>query len=604
MKRYLVRAGVPDRIGEGTKAVSAPGLTAAWAGPDTPMSEVLDDDNNALRVPFPSTATLAAQDYLSAVVTREELRPFVADVVRCCERAKLPRTTFVRALRSIAEASEKTDSTGRQFLEYEAELTVFHEAIAGFIPRAQDDSNEAKRGALRDKNGKPIQKKVLEELQNAVMKLRAKATKLLPRGMTPGTQMAMVAIDGDGIRKLLLGAKLGARWRDVIHPDAVDKLEKNDITKEAGWPTLLDANRLMGPSTHAFVNRVLASFVHTIVPWVVEREFSGRLIYAGGDDVLALVPAAEALDMCARLAQLYSAAWVIDTQPNVDAWDWRKRNASIAGTEMARERFVPVMPNQHGEPLPWPIPPERRMKWLEPAGAGVEVSADETLLPMMGTGQTLSAGIVMGHYKTPLGMLVKAAWEERERAKGKNESAPLTNGNACSIRRMSRGGEKARLRFSWGDPEKPEKALDGYLRVKRVIDAFEKRELPGRLPYKLREVQESIVAGRKHEIEKSSNGDMSKTADMREEVMKKVRSFAQGMFSSQVNAAKAIQDGAFEVWWDGLQGGSNAEQGLTADTRYQFVRCTQSLQGGSNAEQGLTVCRFLGMLARGEEETP
>lgn len=598
MKRYLVRAGVPSRQDKDTTAISTHGLTAAWAGPNTPIDEVLDDDNE-LRVPFPSMATMAAQNYLCTVVTREDLSPFVAEVVRCCERANLPRTTFVRALRSIAEVSEKTDSMGRRFLEYEAGLTAFPEALASYISRAaQGESKEVQRGALRDKDGRAIQRDKLEELHNAVKKLRTEAQKG-PNKQTPGTQMAMVAIDGDGIRKLLLGTKVGARWRDVIHPDIVKALEDDDVTKNAGWPTLLDANRLMGPSTHAFINRVLASFVHDIVPWVVEREFSGRLIYAGGDDVLALVPAAEALDMCGRLAQLYSAGWVIDTQPNENAWDWRKRNASITKTETARERFVAVMPNQNERPLPWPIPREQRstpvMKWLDSPRVGVEVSANEALLPMMGTGQTLSAGIVIGHYKTPLGGLVNGAWAERERAKGKNESARPANGNACSIRRMSRSGEKARLLFSWGEPEKPDMALERYLQIKRVINAFANRELPGRLPYKLREVQEAIIASWRHELESSRTENTDNDATPEEPIIK-VKKFAEGMFHTQV--AKA-PEGTFEVWWEGLL------DDLAEDDALRRKLDGKNHRSEPNAEQGLALCRFLGMLARGEmEETP
>ena len=587
MKRYVVRAGVPERRTDDTKAVDAPGLTAAWAGPDMLMGEVLDEDKQ-LRVPFPSTATMAAQGYLCDVVSNEKLRPLVAAVVRCCERANLPRTTFVRALRSLADVSESNiDAVGKQFLQYEAELTVFHEAIGGIIARV---SKDGARGAPRDKDGNEIPPDRWKDLQKAVAELRKEAKR------SAGSQVAMVAIDGDGIRKLLLGKELGARWRDVIHPNAVTNMETNPVTQKAGWPTLLDATRLMGPSAHACINRVLASFVHTIVPWVVEREFHGRLIYAGGDDVLALMPAGEALDMCARLAQLYSAAWVIDTQPKETAWNWRRRNATFSGDADPKERFVAVKPNESGEPAPWPIPAELRSPWLEPGGKGVDATGEEALLPMMGARQTISAGIAIGHYKTPLGELVKAAWDERDRAKRKKEEVALDNeepkkGNACSIRRFSRGGEKARLRFSWGKRgEAPEVALEGYLRVKRVSDAFAKRTLPGRVPYKLRDVQEFIFAAWECEREKLA-ADLAPNK-VQKELEDRVKPVAMGLFCTQVGESP---DG-FAIWWEGLR-----EELEAYEERKRDPNAEKSRREQPNSEQGLAVCRYLGALAREEQ---
>lgn len=611
MKRVLIRAGV-ERSTEGDPRTA--GLTAAWAGPATPIDEVLDDDNE-LRAPFPSMATVVTQAYLCAVATHPDLHGEVGEVVRCCRAAQLPRTTFVRALRSLAEAALRADSTGRELLEYEAEMTVFPEVIASAERRTKTrpDDND-----VRDRHGKPIEEAKLRELRIAVAKLRNAAAQLGRRAAkqasrtvpVPGAQAALIALDGDGVRKLLLGKEVGARWRDVIHPNAVQAMMDNDKTREAGWPDLLDHARLMGPSTHAFVNRVLASFAHTIVPWVVEREFSGRLIYAGGDDVLALAPAGEALDIAARLAQFYSAAWVIDTQPGEEPWGWRQRNASLSQSPSAADRFVVVAPGD--DHLPWPIPAERThapvAQWLESGVLGSGASATGHLLPMMGAGQTLSAGIAIGHYKTSLGALVKAAWEERDRAKGKDsegrETGSSTARNAFSIRRFTRGGEKARLRLAWGERGgRPEQALAGYVRTKRVIAGFRTGELPGRVPYKLREVEEAVIAAWSSEQEapRSETGHASDNAeDARRKAVSRVKTFAEGLFATQVSASKEIRDAAFELWWNGLRGALRIGEKAARPT--EDGQDGQDQWRGLGSEQGLSVCRFLGALPGGEEE--
>ncbi|CAN95843.1 Putative hydrolase of the HD superfamily [Sorangium cellulosum So ce56] len=642
MKRVLVRAGVATDERGARRRV---GLTAAWAGPATPLDDVCDRDE--LRVPFPSTATIAAQGYLCAVATRRELQAQVAEVVRCCEDARLPRTSFVRSLRSLAEAAQRADGAGLRFLEYEAELTVFPEVLAAAEERAPEGGGReqgdgaAQRGGLRDRDGKRVPRSKVEALRRAVESLRRAAKELdRPAGSArragdripaPGSQVALIALDGDRISQILLGEKIGARWRDVIHPEAVATMESNEVTRAARWPELLGRKRLMGPSTHAFVNRVLAEFAHTIVPWVVEREFSGRLIYAGGDDVLAIAPAGEALDLCARLAQLYSAAWVLDTSPGEGPWAWRAKTWTSSTSIRASERFVVVAPSETGEPLPWPIPEASRRGPIpagDAAAASAAESAEERLLPMMGAGQTLSAGIAIGHYKTSLGGLVKAAWDERDRVKGEDEERDcakedneerirvkgddeerdratredLAVKNAFSIRRYTRGGEKARLRLSWGRRcAAPGKALAGYLRVKAVIEGFKTGALPGRLPYKLREVEGAVLAAWLVEAKALPGGLTSREA--RRELVKRVEPFARGLFGAQ---CAAEVEGAFEIWWQGLLSALRAHERRWRAPDAVPPGATPVDDGapsrGLGSEQGLAVCRFLGALARGEED--
>lgn len=517
MKRVLIRAGRTER---GEKA----GLTAAWAGPRSPMAEVLDDDGG-LRVPFPSTATLAAQEYLCNVATNPAVSAEVEAVVRAAEEAGLPRTTFVRALRSLAETGLRRGSTGRKFLEYDAEMTVFPEAVASNLRQVVA---KAERGWPRDNRGAPIDAAKLRSLFDAISRLRKAAAKA---GVaTPDTPIAVIAIDGDSIRKVLLGSTIGARWQDVVHPGALEAVKTNPVTRAAGWERLLDQKRLMGPSTHAFVNRVLASFANVIVPWVVEQEFPGRLVYAGGDDVLSLAPAGEALKIAARLAELYGAAWVIDTQPDEKPWSWRKRDAKVS-SRAGSGRFV-IMNSREATELP----------------EGAE------LLPMMGAGQTLSAGIAVAHYKTPLGQLVQAARDELE------EKAKKVHGkNAFALRRLARSGEKATLCMSFSDHRK----------VEETIAHFQSGKLSARLPYKLREVEQVVFAAWIQE-----NAGKNAAKDM------KVKALAHGLFVAE---AGIEHPSAFAIWWAGL---------TAAWKEGTFTR--------AGSEQGLAVCRYLGALARGE----
>lgn len=515
VKRVLVRAGVDDQ----GKAV---GLTEAWAGPNTPMSEVLDRDGE-LRVPFPSTATLAAQRFLCQVVKEPKLQGAIAEVVNRARRAGLPRTTFVRALPSLATCG--AHGVAREFLEYEAESVVFPETLDTLARRA-GESEEGKKKA-----------KALDDLKTAIDDLRRKARAAnVPE---PNDQIAVIAIDGDSIRKILLGTNIGATWRDVLHPKVLEAMETNETTIKAGWPDLLKQPRLMGPSTHAFINRVLAAFAHTVVPWVIEQEFSGRLIYAGGDDVLALAPASEALPIANRLSKLYRAAWVADTQPDTKPWEWRKLTFTKP-LKAPRERFKIIPLSKTQEPITWPA---------------FSDYPDAALLPMMGEGQTISAGVALGHYKSPLGGLIQAAREEQKKAKSGGQKGKL------SARRLSRSGEKAVLRARF----------DEYEHIRSTLDALRDGKLASRLPYKLREVEPAVLAAWR------SAGTVDERAE----------AFARAIFREQ---AGRDHEGAFALWRAGLKEALSALQ--TSDE--------PALHSG--AEGGLSVCRYLASLPREEDQ--
>jgi CRISPR-associated protein Cmr2 len=43
----------------------------------------------------------------------------------------------------------------------------------------------------------------------------------------------------------------------------------------------------MGLSTHGALSRALLDFSNRLVPYLTEQRYAGRLIYSGGDDVLA-----------------------------------------------------------------------------------------------------------------------------------------------------------------------------------------------------------------------------------------------------------------------------------------------------------------------------
>lgn len=115
----------------------------------------------------------------------------------------------------------------------------------------------------------------------------------------PPAYYAILAMDADQMGRWLSGQKTPL-VRDVYHPKMVEYFEglsdKELVSKG------LKARRPVGPALHAAISEALTNFAVHIVPRIVEKH-SGTLIYAGGDDVLALLPTRSVL-ACARELQL------------------------------------------------------------------------------------------------------------------------------------------------------------------------------------------------------------------------------------------------------------------------------------------------------------
>lgn len=456
-KRLLVPLGTPE--------VDVDDFNQVWTGAKVDVARSPTDER--LRAPFPSTSAVASQRFLREVCSDPSLASTRATVADEARRVAWPRTLFSRALSSLA------DLPAEPFLELEPQVL-----------------STGARAAELDRMGKsPADQR---PLARAVSTLLDAAAKLNIR--PPSSRFALLALDGDGLGRLLLGdaERMKAAWRDVLHPLAAKQLATNPTAVQAGWAAMLDRERLAGPALHAFVSRALADFAHRIVPWVVEREFHGRLIFTGGDDVLAMVDAEDALLVAARLQQLYAAPWVVDTRPGDPPWKHR-HHREIEAWSPDRDRGRFVIPRWGDAPMALssaeiidPVRPEGAPVPAAPAGG-----LDGEVLGLLGPHQSLSAGIVFAHFKTPLRGVIRAAHAMLDH-KAKEEEGRA----AFAAALWTRGGVKASCALRWyaaADPSRAD-APDGHQILVRARDAFREGKLPGRLPYKLREVAWAVDA--------------------------------------------------------------------------------------------------------------
>ncbi|MFM6862876.1 MAG: Cas10/Cmr2 second palm domain-containing protein, partial [Dolichospermum sp.] len=94
----------------------------------------------------------------------------------------------------------------------------------------------------------------------------------------PSDWYVLAAGDGDSMSEWLKGTKLKT-YGDYIPSKLSVNLES--------FPQFLEIQKRMGPSTHSALSRALLDFSNQLVPYLTQNRYAGRLIYGGGDDVLA-----------------------------------------------------------------------------------------------------------------------------------------------------------------------------------------------------------------------------------------------------------------------------------------------------------------------------
>jgi CRISPR-associated protein Cmr2 len=149
--------------------------------------------------------------------------------------------------------------------------------------------------------------------------------------------------------------------------------EKGLNELDPNYKPLLETKKRMGPSTHVGLNRALLDFSNQLVPYLTEKRFCGKVIYSGGDDVMAALP----LEDLPQYLRSLRPAWCGEKDPlsefKNEGGYWHPNNK-------------PELPNRP--------------------------------LFTMGEGATMSMGIVIAHKSVPLPTVLESIWEaEKERAK-------------------------------------------------------------------------------------------------------------------------------------------------------------------------------------------
>ncbi|MBG0742547.1 MAG: type III-B CRISPR-associated protein Cas10/Cmr2 [Cylindrospermopsis raciborskii KL1] len=221
---------------------------------------------------------------------------------------------------------------------------------------------------------------ILEDLPNS-QELKAESTKKINQILSehypqnnPSDWYVLAAGDGDGMSEWLKGSKMKP-YREYVPDDFAEKVATSK-TPLAHFPEFLKLTKRMGPSTHSALSRALLDFSNRLVPYLTQTRYAGRLIYGGGDDVLA-----------------YTNLWEWDN------WLWDIRQC-FKGAKDPHEEF-----SNSGD------------YWKYLKDNPMQVGLVDRPLFTMGSEATISFGVVIAHHSVPLAIALESLWEAEEKAK-------------------------------------------------------------------------------------------------------------------------------------------------------------------------------------------
>ena len=253
---------------------------------------------------------------------------------------------------------------------------------------------------------------------------------------------AILMMDGDKMGDLVNGSTIAAKWCDVLHPELVSRYETETLKeKDNLWKEYLGKKRILSPALHTTISESLGAFSLYAVPSVIKRH-KGKLIYAGGDDVAAVLPLSSALSAADTIRKVYNM-----------------RFASISS-----DGICEVFEKADG-------------------------TSPVFLFPGNGKGISISAALLVCHHKQPLrGSIEEAHRLLEETAKDK------TGRDAFAVRLKKRSGHTRDFTAKWNEsnPFFSDRSFSLMESFKYVQNAYTDELLSSSLVYHVHELEMMI----------------------------------------------------------------------------------------------------------------
>jgi len=273
---------------------------------------------------------------------------------------------------ACADFKEKAKDL-KEFKDYEKCLKSFPKISS--LPKLNIETVEGYWMYKENFNKKKIKEELGEDLsQEEIKELTNKLDSIYRRIGKPNPYYAIIHLDGDDMGKWLSGEMLPV-IQYAYNSQVWEKLPedfKNGLTK-------ISSKKVLTPAIHSAVSVALRNYAIEFVRKIVEEEHLGKLIYAGGDDVLAFVNLKDLFDVMEKLRWAFSGHIKIES-------DRIKVDITNNSVFVLKNGFYHLT---------------------------------------MGKYASCSMGVVIAHYKEPLKIVIDKVFEMGNKAKedGKNKFA-------------------------------------------------------------------------------------------------------------------------------------------------------------------------------------
>lgn len=266
-------------------------------------------------------------------------------------------------------------------------------------------------------------------------------------GAKPETYYALVLMDGDNMGKWLAGKAAPLTMSSRFHEKTLEAFKGEDA-----FAQYLEADRPTSPSWHQAISAGLNGFALHLARVVVEDLFMGKLIYAGGDDVLAMVAVHDLPGLMLALRCAYSGSIPVGERHDVF---WERLTGQMQKRLRVKNGFALL---------------------------------DGRMFRLMGDKATASMGAIVAHHQAPLSRVLADLRAAEKRAKAVNGK------DAFSITLDKRAGGMLHLTGKWRLGEGMAKGDMGLLLDARDLFAHPKFGISRRAAYLLAESLRDVPA--------------------------------------------------------------------------------------------------------------
>lgn len=280
----------------------------------------------------------------------------------------------------------------------------------------------------------------------------------------PEAYYALIQMDGDRMGGWLAGNEDDYKlaYRETWH-----RRVKNHVTRiTADFPEIkayLDTKRPVSPGRHTAISQALNDFSTHLARYVVEECCKGKLLYAGGDDVLALVAVDDLFDAMQLLRLTYCGI-----APS--------ENMGLA------DRLAPLQ-GLGGEPR---LMLDNGFAFLKGKNG-----APGRLMTLMGHKATASMGAVVAHHTAPLSMVLRQLREASGQAK-------TAGRDSFCLRVLKRGGGEVSTTSPWWEVDAkkvPQVGRSSLALIKRLSQELARTDFSRAAIYKAQIWFEGLTDG-------------------------------------------------------------------------------------------------------------